>query len=203
MRTPGRGWSHIPDVEFLGTDSGVQLLEFKTSNGVADQWKGLVSDFAKLFSAVQEYWAQKNAYNAAATSRLTWCLSTYLGAANDALRIFLEKRMIPKFSAAPGIYEEWRLNKGINGRRGTHLAYLALRRFWTRRYGMSHVRGLTYLLFVRTQRAAGRAKGKPLDSWRRTPKGCSSRVPPELASLLRRHGAAAVLGLPTAAASSV
>ena len=55
---------------------------------------------------------------------MTWCLSTYLGAANDALRIFLEKRMIPKFSAAPGIYEEWRLNKGINGRRGTHLAYL-------------------------------------------------------------------------------
>ena len=72
-----------------------------------------------------------------------------------------------------------------------------------RRYGMCHVRGLTYLLFVRAQRAACRAKGKPLDSWRRTPKGCSSRVLPELASLLRRHGAAAVLGLPTAAASSV
>ena len=93
----------------------------------------------------------------------------------------------------------WKDSCDINGRRGTHLAYTALKRYWIRRFGMTHVRALTYVFFVRAQRKACQAKGLPLDDRRNVLDDRRPCLAPGTAGLVRQLGAHAVLGLPKAA----
>ena len=61
---------------------------------------------------------------------------------------------------------------------------------------MTHVRALTYVFFVRAQRAACRAKGVPLDDWRNAlDNRHSSSFAPEMTHLVRQLGSRAVAGV--------
>ena len=101
--------------------------------------------------------------------------------------------------AAPGIYLSWKDSCDINGRRGTHLACTAFKRYWIRRIGMTHVRALTHVFFVRAQRKACRAKGLALDDWRNALGDRRPCLAPGTAGLVRQLGVHAVLGLPNVA----
>ena len=100
-----------------------------------------------MFAAVQDFWAKQNGYTPAAEKRLTWLMSSFLGAQSESLQTFLTERLIPSFTEAPTIYLDWKESRDINGRCGTHLAYTALKRFWVRRFGMIHVRALMAYVF--------------------------------------------------------
>ena len=199
VRRPGseHGWGHIPDSAYTSKDGGpVELLEFKTCNCASGKWAAKAANFDELFTAVQAFWAKQNGYTPAAEKRLTWLMSSFLGAQSKSLQTFLTKRLIPSFESAPEIYCDWKESRDINGRRGTHLAYTALRRFWLRRFGMTHVRALTYVFFVRAQRAACRAKGVPLDDWRNALDDRHSSFAPEMTHFVRQLGVHAVAGMP-------
>ena len=202
VRRPGseRGWGHIPDLAWQRKAGGaLKLGEFKTSNAASKHWAAKAADFGTFFSAVQAYWAKQNGYTPAAKKRLTWLMCSFLGAQSKSLQTFLRKHFIPSFEAAPGIYLSWKDSSDINGRRGTHLAYTALKRYWIRRFGMTHVRALTYVFFVRAQRKACQAKGLPLDDWRNVLDDRRPCLAPGTAGLVRQLGARAVLGLPKTA----